>query len=613
MLNLKRSWLALGLMLAVVPLSYSQPFTIEAVDPEQSVSAGRSAAWNFVIEKADSTETDIAFIINPISPYSPAETRMDPPLFQTGSTDGYAIASVLTSEFDATQTVEFEVSAFDSISSTSRSTTFTLNIISSPYLCPDLGIPPGSVGADTIVGFTLGEQSFSTENYDVKNVEESLGLPDGDEECVGGAQSDLPITTFYSVGTGGGYLDLGFSGLSVIDQPGIDLVLVEGASWGVRQESADIVINGVTRRITQADSIGLDIFYVPGLQQVDESHWTYSYGIDLADFGVTETDRIRIADASGTFTTGGTAGFDVDGVYVLPNAIGPAQNCRTRAYITQSSGEAVVGNFAPVFAEFVSGLDPLNPEVLFQYRVSGSGSWNDMVAANSSFANPDTEAPFNFLWDVSEFADGDYEIRAVASCGGVTDTAPPVAFVAINNTNPDTMTDLTSDGDPIVTSDLDPTTRTIVGNVYPTEGTSLILEVDGTLTSGSDPEITVTMEDPGDYPEIVQFASTSIVGPAMEIKIRNSLVDNPFARDLLRFTLSYPDANDDGIIDGTGVDETLLKLYRWDNEGSGNFIELTSTIDPINNLVIAASPDNSVFFAVAGNPVSSLDDWQLIH
>ena len=67
----------------------------------------------------------------------------------------------------------------------------------------------------------------------------------------------------------------------------------------------------------------------------------------------------------------------------------------------------------------------------------------------------------------------------------------------------------------------------------------------------------------------------------------------------------YPDGNDDGIVDGTSVDETLL---RFMHEESGVFVDRTSSADPIANRICAQVSSLSFFIVAVAAPSTCGND-----
>jgi hypothetical protein len=69
-----------------------------------------------------------------------------------------------------------------------------------------------------------------------------------------------------------------------------------------------------------------------------------------------------------------------------------------------------------------------------------------------------------------------------------------------------------------------------------------------------------------------------------------------------RVSLSYPDADNNGIVDGTTIPEATLIIYRYD-EVDGKWEPLPNQIiEPDNNIISGLAPDFSIF-GIAGTPV----------
>jgi C1A family cysteine protease len=97
--------------------------------------------------------------------------------------------------------------------------------------------------------------------------------------------------------------------------------------------------------------------------------------------------------------------------------------------VVPENGQTVSGNTVTVKADIDS--DPVNVNhVLFQYRTSPAGSWQEI--------GTDTTFPYYAHWDADTAGAGDYDLRAVAqNTGGVDDPSPGTITVTVSSTNPD--------------------------------------------------------------------------------------------------------------------------------------------------------------------------------
>ena len=81
--------------------------------------------------------------------------------------------------------------------------------------------------------------------------------------------------------------------------------------------------------------------------------------------------------------------------------------------------------------------------------------------------------------------------------------------------------------------------------------------------------------------------------------------------DLATVTIWYPDADQDGYIDGTTYHEDHLAIFRTDQSG-GNPIALQGAVDPDANTITVTTECFSLFTVAAGDSGLSLSPWVLL-
>jgi hypothetical protein len=95
------------------------------------------------------------------------------------------------------------------------------------------------------------------------------------------------------------------------------------------------------------------------------------------------------------------------------------------------AGRTLQGNQITVNADLIQGTRAEVSSVRLQYRTSGSGPWTDIVGFPGE-PNPVTTWPYLIHWDVTALADGDYDLRAVASdLTPAPDPYPPFVTVTV--------------------------------------------------------------------------------------------------------------------------------------------------------------------------------------
>lgn len=110
-------------------------------------------------------------------------------------------------------------------------------------------------------------------------------------------------------------------------------------------------------------------------------------------------------------------------------------------------GKKVSGNRLTVIAQMGggdSGYDTVQ-KVLFQYRPILQPDFENILAANPNHPNPDSSLPYFVHWDVSQFANGEYFVRAQSYCAGLPSNGAPHIIIYVEHANPDVIEN--QDGD----------------------------------------------------------------------------------------------------------------------------------------------------------------------
>lgn len=585
-------------------ISHGGDFTLSVIHSDRMVSAGYSTAFDVLVEPVSGATTEsVTLSVSGLPPDIGAYNFSPPDV----TPRGYSVLAIGTLEATTPGTYTLTIQGTDNGSSPIlKQTQATLNIVDDAYVCPEFPFPQNCVGSNRVLGYLVGLNTPGSCRI-TKDPEGALGLPDSINGCLGRPDNPPPTFVFYSTGLGGGYIELGLEGGSIIDQPGTDFILVEVGSWDVRMESAEVTINGVTKIIDQDYFSDRLFVYIPLLCTDPFERWVSLYNVDLADFGTTQADRLKIADASGKFTSDGTAGFDLDGIAVLPYSYGSALDCQA-VIKSPKQGKKVSGNRVTVFGKIQTGQCTIDASILFQYRCpSVIGSWTDIPPASSQYPNPDASHPYFVHWDISAMSEGMYDLRAVYECGDYSDPDPAYITVEIKHSNADHNSGLDVDGKLLVNEVLAPSSKNEITAADTNTGALAELIINTSKTIGGSPSVTLKFHEIGDFPSLAQFAGGASTGPGLEITLYGATIIDANDTGLLTLSLSYPDGDDDGFVDGKNMAETSLNMYRFDGVSTEG---LSSSVDPINNLAVGVSGQNSVF-AVIGEIQSNIYDWSL--
>jgi len=271
------------------------------------------------------------------------------------------------------------------------------------------------------------------------------------------------------------------------------------------------------------------------------------------------------------------------------------------------SGMKVEGDRLTVLAGLAAGTPSQTKQVLFEYKASSSSVWLNIPAADSERPNPAVSLPYYVHWDLSSLTPSTYDLRAVATdSSGNADAAPSSIAVSVlasgdlgYDVNEYSLSGNTVEQDDGVSNAAGATLES--GDGSSAQIAKLVIPA-GVFSASS---VTVSMvNNPSDVPSAPAYQFTTI-GAAVHITLSNgqSLLSGGQTAVL---TLSYPDADNDGIVDGTSVRASALQIYAY-NSSEGRWTQdFSSTLDSVNHLVSGNTPHFS-YFALMAPLAASLD------
>ena len=267
---------------------------------------------------------------------------------------------------------------------------------------------------------------------------------------------------------------------------------------------------------------------------------------------------------------------------------------------TDNTGTEITGNYIhndsdiAMGTAFSSGSKAFSENIIESCRIGiyifGDGAtgvaayWNDIVG-NTEFGvlneTPGTiDATYNWWGDASgpthtsnALGTGDPVSDNVVYSPwlGATLGTTPMTFVElVTGTDPDPVTLVDDEGNTIATVDIsggDAAQGTIAAN----------REV-------GDPE-------PGGISLMVGTGRTGVV--FLDVRVSG------YTSGMAHITVPYPDADDNGIVDGTDIEETTLRLYYWDEATSRWYPARNNVVATVNNTVSGSIPVG----ALGGTPI----------
>jgi hypothetical protein len=341
---------------------------------------------------------------------------------------------------------------------------------------------------------------------------------------------------------------------------------------------------------------------------------TVNFASSFAYFTSTETAFVsppQASSASYAFVLRAINRCGTEEANTTTRASSPAEAAPAAVSAVVSSppgGLRVDGNRLTVAASPASGALTDFSSVRFQYRASGVSDWTDIPAAAAAHPNPATAAPYYTQWDVTVLAAGPYEVRAIAyDLSSSSDPAPAATTIIVDPATPDlSETDIgggRSRRDQKVYSSID--NSVFVGGLSAGDPLARLVlpagalgDESATLSLISDPDLTGVSTTVAGAFAAGLFARVTLSNGQSSLNGRTALL-----------TLSYPDANNDGVVDGTGgLVASNLRFYSYDSVSGLWRQDLSTSFDPAARTITGGTPHFTlfgVFTAVAA--VTNLD------
>lgn len=339
----------------------------------------------------------------------------------------------------------------------------------------------------------------------------------------------------------------------------------------------------------------------------DNATGTIDYNTAYAVFTSTVSEWTTGALAAGNVYRFGLravnrCGIEETNTSVVASAQAVASVTGVKAAIkVPQTGKRVKGNRVTIVAELVSGTPSQTAQVRFQSRVLGAGPWTDITAAVANHPNPDTSEPYFVHWDADAAGANTYELRALATDTSATDDpAPPTVTVVVDGTNYDS-------NETVVGGDLQKEQKIsnlVTSNVQAADdSTPQVTKV--TIPSGAitDSTVTVTLvNQPALKPPAP--AGTQDLGIVTKVELSNGQ-SQLSAGKTATLSLNYTDADGDGLVDGTAVEVSRLRMHTASTL-AGPWTVLPTSIDASRKIVSGTTPHFS-FFALFAPLATNLD------
>ncbi|MFH1725254.1 MAG: fibronectin type III domain-containing protein, partial [Elusimicrobiota bacterium] len=266
-----------------------------------------------------------------------------------------------------------------------------------------------------------------------------------------------------------------------------------------------------------------------------------------------------------------------------------------------ASGQRVKGNRVTVKAELTLGDPGQTKQVLFEYKASTGSSWTAIAAADPNHPNPDPAYPYFVHWDADSLAATSYDLRAVATdTSDNADAGPPSVTIAVVDTADFDISESLVAGKIVKSQVVNNGAPSSVeaGDADSPQLTTLAIPA-GALDSST---LTVTMAN---NPATTPAASSDLdpAGVSVEITLSNGQSQLAGGRTAT-LTLAYPDADNDGVVDGTALRADDLDIYAYDAVAGEWAKGFASTVDLASRTIAGNTPHLSFFALFALKPSS---------
>jgi hypothetical protein len=441
-------------------------------------------------------------------------------------------------------------------SATGQTVTFTVSVNNAPNAVDAIGVDitfaPEVLRFD---GFTSGSL---VQNWNFFHV----STPAAGQIRLAG----FTVTDSIAAGTRG---DLVFLNFTVLGESATPLSIVapvdDVATWTLGTGQFDFVANGAPqanagpdqdlilapRRTTVTVTLDGSGSGAPDGGTIREFRWT-----GTPDPDDVERPSVTLGPGTHDFTLlvvddKGT-GSAADGVQIRVFAVG---------MLTPHQGNVVAGNAVTLATTGRTDIQ----SILFQGRPAGTTELTDIGTASA--------LPFLLPLDTTRLGNGDFELRAIVILTNGERFSTPLTTVTINNANPNAAHIVEN-----ATSKTQAVAADEANTVITSRGVMVIIPA-GALPADDRLMITVVdpLQDPGTLPG-------DVAGLLVDINLASGLTS--FLGEIT-IALSYADNDQDGIVDGMGINETALTLWFFD-EVEGAWVQLAeAVVEPQANIIQA--------------------------
>lgn len=279
-------------------------------------------------------------------------------------------------------------------------------------------------------------------------------------------------------------------------------------------------------------------------------------------------------------------------------AVGALSGVRAVIKVPQT-GKRVNGNSVTVIAELVAGTPAETSNVRFQYKAS-SGGWLDVPAKDPAIhPNPDAISPYFIHWDVATLAAGSYQLRAVAT--DLRDTADSLAeaITITVNTKQSEINENSSGDKATKEQEVHNFAANTLQAADPVSSQITKLEIPAGALNAPTATVAITNKPAVAPPPPADAEASGIV---TEVVLSNQSLLAGGRTAVV--TLLYPDADNNGIVDGTTLLASQLEMYSAHSAAGPWERDLKSVVDLAGKKVTGHTTHFSFFALFAPQAIN---------
>lgn len=337
----------------------------------------------------------------------------------------------------------------------------------------------------------------------------------------------------------------------------------------------------------------------------DNGSGVINYGTPLASLSALQTSYTTGMLSSVSYKFGLRAvhrcGVEEKNTSVLASATGLYSLTGVRAAIKiPQSGKKVNGNSVTVMAELVTGTVAETRNVRLQYKASSSSTWLEIPAKDpGQHPNPAFTSPYFIHWDVSGLAGGSYDLRAIATdLGNVSDPSPAAVTIAVAAAEADITENVTA-GKATKEQKVNNLVVNTLQAADPVTTQVTKLEIPAGALNASTATVSVT-NNPAVVPPAPPDAEPAGIVTEVTLSNQSLLAGGQTAA----VTLLFPDADNDGIVDGTTLRASQLEMYSAHSAAGPWQRDLASVVDLAGKKVTGHTTHFSFFALFAPQAVN---------